>query len=181
MPRKHLEDRAKWQDISAARGKAPEETLRSIMSIYLARCADGDMEYVHKPRDLCGIYGTLKSKNGVRQHGIKPDGMIVNRANGRRVFVEMKRQRAKGNAHERACKYMMPGIVASMREHSGHAEPIIPMWWIFTGGIAENPKYRQEIGHWFKGMETQPLFWPDWSDAKTLIAHFEEYIKGMLL
>ena len=173
MSREHLEARAKWQDSSAARGKIAEKTLRLAMSRHLDRYADGDMEYVHKPSDLRGIYG--------RQHGIRPDGMIVNRANGRRVFVEMKCQRAAGNAHERACKYMMPGIVASMRERSGHAAPVIPMWWIFTNGIAKDPRYRQEIGHWFKGIETQLLFWPDGWNAKPLTTHFEKHIKRMLL
>ena len=182
MSREHLKARAKWQNSSAARAEGPEKALHITMSMHLDRYPGGDIEYVHKPKDLRGIYGKRKSKKGRwGEHGIVPEGMIVNRANGRCVFVEMKRQGSGGNAHERACKYMMPGVVASMRERSGHAKPIIPMWWIFTDDIAKDPWRKQEIRHWFKGMEPQLLFWPDWSDYERLIAHFEEHIKGMLL
>ena len=182
MAREHLESRIPWQIGSAARGEGPEKTLKTIMSLHLRHKHDGVFRYEHKPKVLRGIYGTRTDKQGrTSQHGIEPEGMIINQDNGKAVFVEMKRQRPAGNAHERACKYMMPGIIASMQEAACQPSEVIPMWWIFTNGIAKDPWRRQEIGHWFKGLERQLMFWPDWSDYDSLIHRFEEDIKGMLL
>ena len=62
-----------------------------------------DYEYESKPQDLRDIYGSQPLGRSTGPHGIKPDGVIRNGATGRAVYIEIKRQRAAGNAHERAC------------------------------------------------------------------------------
>jgi hypothetical protein len=124
---------------------------------------------------LAGIYGT---GSGGRPHGIRPDYSIFNSETGRTVFVEVKRQRAAGNAHERACKYMMPGILDAMRRVGNQPADVIPMWWVFTNGIATDPRYVQEIMFWFRGIEPNVLLWGDRESDVT--AHFDQFIRPML-
>ena len=57
---------------------------------------------IENPKELRGIYNDGRSR-----HGIAPDYVPRHRYTNRAVLVEIKRQRAKGNAHERACKFMM--------------------------------------------------------------------------
>ena len=94
------------------------------------------------------------------------------------MFVEIKRQRAAGNAHERACKYMMPGILDAMRQVGNQPADVMPMWWVFTNGIATDPRYVQEIMFWFRGIEPNVLLWGDRRSDVT--AHFDQFIRPML-
>ena len=64
----------------------------------------------------------------MRPHGISPEFEIRNPANNKAVFVEIKRQKAEGNAHERACKYMMPGIVEEVRQAACQPKNVLPFW-----------------------------------------------------
>ena len=150
MAREHLARRKPWQDLAGARGSTAEDVFSVIMEAHLE-----DTEYttVHKPKSLAGIYGTRTDKRGrVRLHGIHPEYAVRNNDTGKSIYVEIKRQRASGNAHERACKYMMPGILSSARAAAGQGNDVIPFWWIFTNGLATDRYYRQEISHWFQGM-----------------------------
>jgi len=114
MAREHLEGRRPWQDLAGTRGSTAEDVFCVIMESHLEGTA---YTGVHKPKDLEGIYGTRSGKDGrVRPHGIHPEYAIQNTNTGKSIYVEIKRQRAAGNAHERACKYMMPGVLASARE-----------------------------------------------------------------
>ena len=117
----------------------------------------------------------------MRPHGIRPEFEIRNPANNKAVFVEIKRQKAEGNAHERACKYMMPGIVEAVRQAACQPKKVLPFWWIFTNGIARDEFYRQEISFWFKGYERNLLFWPQVHHHKDVVDHFERHIRPMLL
>jgi len=128
-----------------------------------------------EPSDLEGIYGTGASG---RPHGIKPDYAIRNAQNGRIVFVEIKRQGAAGNAHERACKYMMPGILNAMRQVGNQPDSVIPMWWVFTNGLAEAQRYEREIMFWFQGIERHVLLWGD--RRADVTEHFDRFIRPML-
>lgn len=173
MGRQHLERRANWQAEAGERGGRAEKIFYDIMSHYLV---DSPFMGIVKPQDLKGIYG---KRNG--RHGIVPEYILRNPNTGKAVFVEIKRQRAAGNAHERACKFMMPGILNSMREISSQPTSVIPFWWIFANGIAIDPYYRQEIMHWFQGIEGHVLLWPDMIDYNPVINHFEEHIQGLLV
>jgi len=130
-----------------------------------------------KPTDLACIYGAGHDGSG---HGVRPDYSIMNQITGKTVFVELKRQRAKGNAHERACKFMMPGIVNSARRIARQGDSVIPFWWVFSNGIASSPRYIQEILHWFQGIEGHVLLWDDLENYVPVINHFENHIRPLL-
>ena len=169
MGREHLENRDNWQAESAIRGSEAERAFDAIMRLY---CTGTEYRYTSKPRDLREIYG--------RSHGIVPEAVIRNSRTNRAVYVEVKRQRNAGNAHERACKYFAPGIIASARAIANQPDDIIPFWWIFTNGIATDPRYVQEITHWFRGVEDNLLLWQAIRDYEPVVDHFERCIKPML-
>lgn len=174
MAREHLEQRDNWQEEANRRGRKAEDVFDEIMKRHLHGSA---IEAAFKPMDLAGVYGTRRSG---RPHGLRPECAIRNTRNGRIVFVEIKRQRAAGNAHERACKYLAPGILAAMREVGRQPASVVPMWWIFTNGIARDPDYRQEISFWFRGLEPNLLLWDDLDDHDMLVHHFETHIHPMI-
>ncbi len=177
MAREHLAGRANWQGKSAARGQGAEDVFHTIMDMHLEQ---SELTTEHKPKNLQAIYGERIAGNRTRPHGIHPEYVIRNQRTNRAIFVEIKRQRAEGNAHERACKYMMPGILASVREIAGQPESVIPFWWIFTNGIAKDKYYRQEITHWFKGIEGHFLLWQNVRERKPVVEHFEKHIRHLL-
>lgn len=174
MAREHLEQRDNWQGEASERGRKAEDVFDEIIRHHLRGSA---IEADFQPMDLAGVYGTRRSG---RPHGLRPECAIRNTRTGRTVFVEIKRQRAAGNAHERACKYLAPGILAAMREVGRQPANVVPMWWIFTNGIARDPDYRQEISFWFRGLEPNLLLWDDLDDHAMLINHFEASIRPML-
>lgn len=173
--REHLEGRDKWQDEAALRGLAAEDHFHSVLSRHVATLADG-IRLERSPNDLAGIYGVHATG---RPHGIRPDHALYGPA-GRAVYVEMKRQRAAGNAHERACKYFTPGILRSGRTIAKQPDGVIPFWWIFTNGVAEDERYVREITHWFQGVEGHVLLWQSRSTS-LLVSHFERHILPLLL
>lgn len=175
MGRIELSDRDKWQDDAAVGGQRAE----TAFAVAIQRAIEGSVDLVadSKPSDLAGMYGWRSSG---RKHGIKPDYAIRRRSTGRTMYVEIKRQQAKGNAHERACKYWAPGILASMRAEGRQPPDVIPCWWVFTNGIANDGDYRQAIRHWFRGYEGHVLLWENISDHDTLIRHFDRHIRPLL-
>lgn len=175
MGREHLEGRDNWQREAGYHGEGAEFAFDAIMQRYVI---DTDYSYESKPGDLRGIYGTSATTG--RPHGVVPDAAIRSRSTGRTVYIEVKRQREKGNAHERACKYFAPGIIASARTIAKQPEGVIPFWWVFTNGIATDPKYVQEIRHWFQGIEGHLLLWKSIGDFNPVIDHFERHIRPML-
>ena len=177
MARNELSQRPEWQGKSAARGHGAEDVFSVIMEMHLSGT---HYRTEYKPVSLRGIYGTRSAGGKQRPHGIRPEYAITNELNGKSIFVEIKRQRAAGNAHERACKYMMLGILASAREIGRHSDEVIPFWWIFTNGIASDQYYRQEIMHWFKGIEANVLLWTNVRDKNAVIDHFDNRIRPLL-
>jgi hypothetical protein len=160
--------------MSVARGHGAEDVFHAIMQFYLR---GQGFERVKKPPDLKGIYGQRTTGN---PHGIRPEYAVRHKASGRTIFVEIKRQRASGNAHERACKYFAPGIVESSRQIARLPEGTFPFWLIFTNGIATDPNYRREITHWFRGFEGHLLLWPSVDHHDALIDHFDTHIRPIL-
>ena len=175
MAREHLEAREKWQGMSAARGHGAEDVFHALMRMHLR--ADG-YRTEKKPTDLSRIYGTRTTGN---PHGIRPEYAIRHKQSGRAIFVEIKRQRASGNAHERACKYFAPGVVESARIIARLPEGAFPFWLVFTNGIATDPNYRQEITHWFKGgLERHCFLWKSVDEHDALLDHFDTHIRPLL-
>lgn len=179
MSSESLAKRDKWQDKASLQGRGGEKILDAVLNSLL----DGtEFETTRSPSDLNSIYGNRKSG---RPHGIRPDYKIKNKATGKSIYIEMKRQKPEGNAHERAGKYMMPGILHSIRNIANQPDNIIPVWWIFASqskefGIASDSDYVQEIKHWFKGIEAHVFLWDDITNPKSLIEHFEKHIKPLL-
>lgn len=177
MGRAALMSRANWQNFAAGRGNEAERNFRDALSLHLQ---GSDLIGEDSPRDLRGIYGTNIWASGTQGHGIQPDFSIRSEKTSKIIFVEMKRQQARGNAHERACKFMMPGIIESARQIANQPISVIPFWWVFADGIASDPRYRQEILHWFKGIEGHVFLWKDLNDTSALLAHFDQHIKPLL-
>lgn len=178
MARDHLANRANWQKLSAARGLSAEDTFTVIMQMYLQ---DTPITATHKPNDLAGIYGQRRGADGKwRKHGVRPEFAFHNTETGKAIYVEIKRQRAAGNAHERACKYLMPGIVASAQQIANQPDNVLPFWLIFTNGIASDPNYQREILHWFRGIEPHLLLWENVRDYDAVTGHFDECIRPLL-
>lgn len=98
--REHLEGRDKWQDEAAIRGLDAEAAFHAVLSRHVMALNSG-VWVRRRPTDLNCIYGMHASG---RPHGVMPDHAIRG-PTGRTIFVEIKRQRAAGNAHERACKH----------------------------------------------------------------------------
>lgn len=184
MAREHLEKREPWQGKGVARGRGAEEVFDALMRQHLKGT---EIEAIPKPKNLKGIYGSVETKRrgkakGIRttSYGIEPEYAFQHTGTNKMIFVEIKRQRPSGNAHERACKYMMPGIVKSAQAIAKQPEHIIPFWWIFTNGVATDSRYRREIQHWFKGMEPHLLLWDKVSNHDQLIDHFDAHIRPLL-
>lgn len=175
MAREHLSQRGKWQSLGVARGEGAEDTFNAAMKIYLR---DSGIRCLLKPDTLRGIYGLHKTG---RPHGIVPEFQFFNPETKKSMFVEIKRQGRQGNAHERACKYFMPGILESARRIARQPDGVVPFWLIFANGLATTPRYRQEITHWFKGYEGNLLLWDDLRNPGMLIDHFEDHIMPLLI
>lgn len=186
MAREHLENRGPWQGKGVARGRGAEDVFHAPMSRHLK---GADISAVHKPKDLKGIYGEVEidvRRKGklpgarFKEYGIEPEYALRHKKTGRMIFVEIKRQRDRGNAHERACKYMMPGIVESARVIAQQPVGVVPFWWIFTNGLATSPRYIREIRHWFRGREAHLLLWENVRNHDQVINHFESRIRQLL-
>ena len=174
-PRQFLAERANWQRPGLERASKAEVVFDIAMSEYLSD--EPSIICKKKPKALKGIYGVSDSG---QPHGIVPDFELHDTKTGKSIFVEVKRQRAAGNAHERACKYFTPGIMSSARGIGNQPKDIFPFWLIFTNGIANDHRYVSEISHWFLGYERHLLLWSDWKDLEVLLTHFEEHIRSLL-
>lgn len=151
-PREFLSLRENWQSEAGARGHAAEGNFNRIMAEIFQ--ADGFEHYnLHAKPSIPGpTYGINKRLR------IKPDAAIENTETGRTVFVEVKRQRARGNAHERACKFFAPGLITAGRQHGNIRKNHLPFFWVFTNGLADSEKYRSEIAFWFSSPEAENHF-----------------------
>lgn len=75
-----------------------------------------------------------------KRGGIVPDIMMVNTTTGKWVLIEVKRQNAAGNAHERMYKYVT--LIPEFKRLSGVENPFMAC---VCGPICGDPKYRAEI------------------------------------
>ena len=102
---------------------------------------------------------TVTSVSPVRETFI-PDIGIRHLGTDRRYVIECKYQKAEGNAHERFCKYLTPGVITKVKEKLDASYH--PIGYAFDGGIACDPGYRREI-MFFAGPTLFPhlFFWVD--------------------
>ena len=201
MAKKDLQSRENWQ----APGSAKAHTAERHAFVTLTNHFEGTPFEIKKgPRDFIDIYGgvllddrTLKNiytpaPGKIKTHGFIPDHRISNSETNKKIFVEDKRQdgwvegkpksAGRGNAHERGCKYFAPGIDAALRSATGiHDKKSLPFWAIFQGDISRDPRRVPEITMWFGPYMPHCFFWWDSPNSASLIAHFEEHIRPLLL
>lgn len=174
QPRTFLSLRENWQADAGRRGRDSEVNFGNVITEICA--ADGFQHYKPhpNPNQLSKLYGPQK------QWGVKPDFAVENTNTGRIVFVEVKRQHAEGNAHERACKFFAPGLVAAAREIGNIRLEHYPYFWVFTNGMTESERYRAIISFWFSasGAENHLLLW-DKSPVQ-LLDFFQDKMRPVL-
>ena len=167
-----LSERAVWQDRANAAGSHLERVVRDVLTTYLVNAPQYSIEV--KPRDLAKLYRG--------QWGAVPDLAVRNADRRSTVWVEIKQQAAAGNAHERACKYLAPGLV---RRAERLANVERPFFFVFAGGIVDTPrksdKYHAEIETWFDapGWEDHVLRWVE-HDPVALCEWFDSAIRRAL-
>ena len=171
-PRTFLSLRENWQADANKRGAKSEYTFHEVMQEIFDAEESKCYKIEEKPYDLRQIYGTRR--------GIVPDFVIRNECTGRSVYIEIKRQHARGNAHERACKYFAPGIIVAGREHGKISDSTLPFFWIFTNGLATDEKYRSEIEFWFSTPEAEKHFLLWDLDREKLLDFFLENIRPVI-
>jgi len=112
--------------------------------------------------------------------GMIPDGMIRNKVTGKAHLLEDKKQNGAGNAHERACRYGMPKIVAAINERLKIDDDMhLPVSWIFAGNMTTDEKYILEIAATFPD-ENVLLVRPSDNPSEVILAWFERTIKPLL-
>jgi hypothetical protein len=103
-------------------------------------------EVVASPSDLVRIFEQL---DGGRALGVQPEAAIISKANGRRFFVEVKKQGDRGNAEERACKhhtvqfYKTPAAL-----YPGYG--FHPYVTVFCESLATNPRYTSKFKYLYE-------------------------------
>ena len=168
--RQHLSGRNKWQNLSEVRGSSAQDIFGGILKTAMR---DTNYEVIGQPKNLRDIYA--------KGHGIMPDFCITNNDTGRSVWVEIKRQKKEGNAHERVCRYFVPSIIEAAREIGNISPDQFPFWIIFTNGLANDKRRRREIKFWFKGIgDSALLLWPKLTSYETPLEHFDQYIAPIL-
>ena len=109
----------------------------------------------------------------------------------RLVHVEVKRQdgwvegklrkAGRGNAHERSCKFLTPGLLRILREQGKLGNDGLPFWVVFQGDIARDPKRVREITCWYAEYSAHFFLWSNSADSTALINHFNNKLKHLLL
>lgn len=168
MARDELSRRANWQEKASISGSGRDEVAFKVLQTYLR--GQVDYEVVIKPKHLSRIYG---------KWGIIPDFAITYIPSRRVAFIESKRQKEGGNAHERVCKYLAPGIQTRC---ANIARLDKPFFFIFMDGLAKDPKKITEIEAWFDadGWRDRYLFWKDKREIDAIIGWFNSNIRGYL-
>ena len=95
-----------------------------------------------------------------------PDTGILHKKSGRRYVIECKRQQAKGNAHERACKYASPSMINFIKKKLG--VEYHPIGYLFAGEIVEDAAYCREIRAFFSFARQHLLLWKNSRDGVIL-------------
>ena len=192
-----LRGRKKWQDESGTRAQTAEG---NFYVVFQQEFEYTKFEIIKKPKDFRDIYNhvTLKpevlnniySPNEQWIHGIIPDYAICNNDTGKTLYVEVKRQdgwvenkprsAGRGNAHERSSKFFTPGLLKTLREKSMIDNKALPFWVVFQGDIARDPKRVREITFWYAEYDQHFFLWHNSSNKKSIINHFNKYLRQLL-
>lgn len=199
MASKDLRGRAIWQDVS---GINAGEAERHFYEVFLKVLADTDLSIRKKPKEFSRIYidtvlppAVLEEiytpDEPITKHGIRPDYAIDNKTLGKTLYVEVKRQdgwvegkprsAGRGNAHERSCKFFTPGLIKILREQGHLGDDVLPFWTVFEGDITRDPCRVREITCWYADHSAHFFMWRNQKDPLSLLRHFDEHLKHLLL
>lgn len=132
------------------------------------RALDADRyEVIPNPKDLRGIFARI----GDGKHlGLSPEAAIINRATGRRFFVEVKKQGPAGNAEERACKHhtveFYKTLAAIYPDYGFH-----PYVTVMCESLATDTRYTSKFVYLFE--PDQYILWPGY-DHETIATYLRE-------
>ena len=198
MGRNELRKRDIWQDSSGGKAGVAE---KNFYRIFLKEFGGSDFRIRSKPKEFRNIYSKVQLSEEVLAviynpdetwtHGVIPDYAIDNIKTQKTLYVEVKRQDGwvegkprsarRGNAHERSCKFFTPGLLKILREHGRLGDDVLPFWVVFQGDIARDPKRVREIHCWYTGYPAHFFMWSNSADDKSLVAHFNNRLKHLLL
>ena len=114
----------------------------------------------------------------IAQCGCIPDVKITCLATGKSYYIECKAQNDAGNAHERACKFATPSMIAAMQRKLG--VDYHPIGYLFSGDLVTKKKYVLELELSFGFARDHLLLWPKTRPAAQLITWFETTVKPLL-
>lgn len=116
-----------------------------------------------KPRDLSKILGG--------RYGVVPEASIEYIPTGHKMYFEVKKQGARGNAEERACKHHTVQFYKTLREHTGYSYHAYAT--IMCESLATDDRYTLKHPYFF---ERHHYF--EWIDYK--IDPLRVYIEGIV-
>ncbi len=198
MGKDELKKRAIWQADSGSNAVIAEQ---SFFDVFSKEFRGSDFRIRSKPTEFRNIYSQIHLSEGVLaqiynpqenwMHGIRPDYAIDNEKTKKRLYVEVKRQdgwvegkprsAGRGNAHERSCKFFTPGLLRILRARGKLGDDVLPFWVVFQGDIARDPKRVREVTCWYEGHSAHFLMWSDSADTDSLISHFNDKLKHLLM
>lgn len=199
MGTNELRKRNIWQDVSGPKAGVAEKKFYEVFS---QEFKDSDFEIRPNPKEFNNIYFDVKLSKEVLaeiytpdlkkwRHGIVPDYAIDNKKTKKTLYVEVKRQdgwvegksrsAGRGNAHERSCKFFTPGLLKILRKHGKLGKNILPFWVVFQGDITRDPCRVREITCWYNKYSAHFFMWRDLKNRKSLIDHFNNKLKHLLV
>jgi hypothetical protein len=191
--------RKKWQDYS---GKNASKAENDFFMVFQILFEDTEFNIRKKPTEFSKIYIDVElstqelseiytPEEPIDKHGVFPDYAIDNTETKKTIYVEVKRQdgwvegktRAdgRGNAHERSCKFFTPGLQKILRQKGNLGNDVLPFWTVFQGDITRDPCRVREITLWYEEFTAHYFFWRNTTQPQTLINHFIDKIRPLLL
>ena len=165
MARDHLRGRS----IQPGDDRTFETSERTFIEVATEVLPAG-LQVEKAPKDLQYVFSGEDHK-----YGLLPEAKIMNLANGKFFFVEVKKQGKGGNAEERAMKLFTSrfeeflGAVYGLSYH--------PYCVIFCESLATEPRYTKKFSYFLR--PEQYLLWVDY-DAGILGRYLSERAKQWL-
>jgi hypothetical protein len=119
-------------------------------------CLDPEVyDVIPNPDDLIKIF---RGVEGARDLGVRPEAAIINKRTGRRFFVEVKKQGARGNAEERAAKHHTVQFYETLKSAFGY--DFHPYVTIFCQDLATDARYTTKFPYLYE--PDHYLLWVDY-------------------
>jgi hypothetical protein len=115
----------------------------------------------------------------VAQCGCIPDVKITCLATNKAYCIECKAQNDAGNAHERACKFATPSMIAAMQRKL--KVDYHPIGYLFSGDLVTKKKYVLELQLSFDFAKDHLILWPKTRPAIQLATWFDSTIKPLIM